>query len=154
VVDDKEKPAVTLLRPTGGEVLPGGTVFRIEWVSDDNVGVAGHELAFSGDGGKTFATTIAAGISGNQQSYDWVLPAGIAPSRNAAVRITATDAAGNAQSATIDGLTVIGSGFTPNSIGTYTYDALNRLVFGALSEGRSITWVWDEAGNLTQISVQ
>jgi len=153
-VDDKEAPAITLVRPTGGEVLPGGTVYRVQWVSDDNVGIASHDLALSTDGGKTFPTTIASGISGNAQTYDWLLPLDIKPTRTAAVRVTATDAAGNAQSAASDLLTAIGSGFTPNSTANYTYDSLNRLILASLGSGRTVTWVWDAAGNLVQISAQ
>ena len=58
-VNDTEAPVITLVRPTGGEVLPGGTTFRIQWQSDDNVGVAAHDIALSTDGGKTFADPIA-----------------------------------------------------------------------------------------------
>jgi YD repeat-containing protein len=152
-VDDREKPVITLVRPSGGEVLSGGTTFRIQWVSDDNVGVTSHDLALSTDGGKTFATPISNGVSGSAQTYDWILPGDVAPSRNAVVRITATDGAGNAQSATSDLLTLIGSGFTPNASATYQYDALNRLIQAALSDGRTITWQWDAAGNLVQVSV-
>ena len=123
------------MRPTGGEVLPGGTTFRIQWQSDDNVDVAAHAIALSTDGGKTFADPFAS-LGGNAQAYDWIVPADIAPSRTAVLRVTATDAAGNAQSATSDLLTLIGSGFTPNSSATYTYDALNRLIAGILGRRR------------------
>ena len=58
-VTDTEAPVITLVRPTGGEVLPGGTTFRIQWQSDDNVGVAAHAIALSTDGGKTFADPFA-----------------------------------------------------------------------------------------------
>jgi YD repeat-containing protein len=152
-MDDKEAPTITLLRPTGGEVLSGGTTFRLQWVSDDNVGIASHDIALSTDSGKSFGTSIASGISGNAQAYDWILPGDIAPSRSAQVRITATDTAGNAQSVTSDLLTLIGSGFTPNASANYTYDSLNRLIMAALSDGRTVTWTWDTAGNLTQIAV-
>ena len=72
-VNDSEAPAITLIRPTGGEVLPGGTTFRIQWQSDDNVGVATHTIALSTDSGKTFADPLAS-LGGNQQSYDWFCP--------------------------------------------------------------------------------
>ncbi len=152
-VDDQEAPVITLIRPTGGEVLPGGTTYRIQWVSDDNVGVASQDIALSTDGGQTFGTAIATGISGTAQTYDWILPPDIAPSRTAVLRITATDNAGNTQSAASGLLTLIGSGFTPNATGTFTYDPLNRLVQAALGDGRTVTWVWDAAGNLTQVLV-
>ena len=151
-VDDKESPVITLVRPTGGEVLPGGTTFRIQWVSDDNVGVAAHDIALSTDGGATFGVAVAGNVSGNAQTYDWILPSDVAPSRKAVVRITATDAAGNAQSVTSDLLTLIGSGFNANSSGTFTYDGLNRLTQASI-DGRVVTYMWDAAGNLIQITV-
>jgi YD repeat-containing protein len=69
------------------------------------------------------------------------------------LRVTATDAAGNAQSASSGLLTVIGSGFTPNSSATYTYDALNRLIQASLSDGSTIQYTWDAAGNLAKITI-
>jgi YD repeat-containing protein len=152
-VTDAEAPAIALVKPTGGEVLPGGTAFRIQWLSDDNVAVTSHDIALSADGGKTFATTVASGLNGNQQVYDWLVPPDIAPSRTAVIRVTATDAAGNAKSAVSDLLTVIGSGFTPNSSATYTYDGSNRLTQVKLDDGRTVQYVWDAAGNLIQITV-
>jgi YD repeat-containing protein len=152
-VTDNEAPAITLVKPTGGEVLPGGTTFRVQWLSDDNVGVATHDIAVSTDGGKTFPMAIASGLNGNQQVYDWQVPADVAPSRTAVLRVTATDAAGNAKSAVSDLLTLIGSGFTPNSSATYTYDSLNRLTQAVLGDGRTVQYTWDGAGNLVQITV-
>ena len=58
--------------PPGSEVLHGGARFRIQWVSDDNVGVAGHDLALST--GQMSGTPIAAAVNGNAQSFDWILP--------------------------------------------------------------------------------
>jgi YD repeat-containing protein len=77
----------------------------------------------------------------------------VAPSRTAVLRVTATDAAGNAQSATSDLLTLIGSGFTPNSSATYSYDGMNRVTQVVWRDGTSISYTWDAAGNLTQITI-
>jgi YD repeat-containing protein len=151
-VTDTEPPTITLVRPTGGEVLPGGTTFRIQWLSDDNVAVATHDLALSTDGGKTFADPFAS-VGGNLQAYDWFLPADIAPSRTAVLRVTATDSSGNAQSASSGLLTLIGSGFTPNSSATYSYDGLNRLTQVSLGDGSTIQYTWDAAGNLALITI-
>ena len=151
-VTDTEAPVVTLMKPTGGEVIPGGTTYRIQWLSDDNVGVVTQNIALSTDAGKTFASPLAS-LGGNLQTYDWMVPPDIAPSRTAVLRVTATDAAGNAQSASSDLLTLIGSGFTPNSSATYTYDALNRLIQASLSDGSTIQYTWDAAGNLAMITI-
>jgi YD repeat-containing protein len=152
-VTDTEAPVISLVRPTGGEVVPGGNTFRIQWLSDDNVGVASHDIALSTDGGKTFPTTVAGGLNGNQQTYDWPVAPDVTPSRTAVIRVTATDAAGNSQSAASDLLTLIGSGFTPNSTSTYTYDSLNRLTQVKLDDGRVVRYTYDAAGNLVQVSV-
>jgi YD repeat-containing protein len=115
--------------------------------------VTAHTIALSTDGGKTFADPLA-NPGGNSQAYDWIVPADIAPSRTAVLRVTASDAAGNAQSATSGLLTLIGSGFTPNSSATYSYDALNRLIQVSLGEGGTIDYTWDAAGNLVSIAIK
>ena len=152
-VNDTEAPVITLLKPTGGEVLPGGTTFHIQWQSDDNVGVSTHDIALSTDGGKTFPTSIAGGLNGNLQAYDWLVPSNVTPTRTAAIQVTATDAAGNAQKAASGPLTLIGSGFTPNASAAFTYDALNRLTQVVYGDGRTVQYTWDPAGNLVQVTV-
>jgi len=150
---DTEAPVITLVQPTGGEVIVGGTSYHIQWQSDDNVGVATHDVALSTDGGQTFPSAIAAGLSGNAQGLDWAVPPDIAPSRTAVIRVTATDAAGNAQSAASGLLSIIGSGFQPNSTGTFTYDSLNRLTQASYAGGLTIQYTWDAVGNLVGIQV-
>jgi YD repeat-containing protein len=152
-VSDTEAPSIALVQPTGGEVVAGGTAYSIQWLSDDNVGVATHDVALSTDGGKTFPTAIASGLSGNAQGYIWSVPADIAPGRTDMIRVTATDAAGNAKAATSGLISIIGSGFTPNSSGSYTYDGLNRLTNAVLGDGRTVQYTWDAAGNLVAIVV-
>jgi YD repeat-containing protein len=152
-ITDTEPPVVTLVAPTGGEVIAGNTTYRIQWQSDDNVGVVSQNIALSTDGGQTFPTTIASGLAGNAETYNWYVPATIAPSRTAVIQVTAADAAGNATSASSGLLSLIGSGFTANSNPTYTYDSLNRLTQAVLGDGRTITYTWDAAGNLVGITV-
>jgi YD repeat-containing protein len=152
-VTDTQAPVVTLAAPTGGEAIGGGTTYQIQWQSDDNAGVASHTIALSTDGGQTFPVTIASGLGGNQQSYVWQVPGDVAPTRTAMIRVTATDAAGNAGSAASAPLTLIGAGFTPNSTASYGYDSLNRLVQATLSDGRVITYTYDAAGNLVGVTV-
>jgi YD repeat-containing protein len=152
-VTDTEPPVVTLLKPTGGEVIAGNTTYRIQWQSDDNVAVASHDIALSTDGGQTFASAIAAGLAGTTQTFNWFVPPDIAPSRTAVIRVTATDGAGNAQSALSGLISLIGSGFTANSTAAFTYDSLNRLTQAVLGDGRTIAYTWDAAGNLVAITV-
>jgi YD repeat-containing protein len=154
-VTDTEKPQITLRRPTGGEVIAGGTSYQIVWQSDDNVGVTSHTVQFSSDGGKTFQTIAGAGsLSGVAQSFSWVVPQSIAPSWTAVIQVMAADKAGNSQSAASDLLTVIGSGFTPNAQVTYQYDPLNRLTQATYQDGHVVSYTYDAAGNLATITVQ
>ena len=152
-VEDKQAPSLSLVRPTGGEVIAGGTSFHVAWQSDDNVEVASHEIRLSTDGGKTFPTVVARSLSGAAQSYEWSVPGTIAPTRTAVLQVTATDAAGNTLSAASDLLTVIGAGFAENVTATATYDALNRVTEVKYSDGRTVTYTWDAQGNLQRISV-
>jgi YD repeat-containing protein len=151
-VDDSEPPAITLLRPTGGEVITGGTPFRIAWQSDDNVDIASHEIRYSPDGGKTYPTVVA-NLGGATQVYDWLPPPSLAPARDARLRVTATDSAGNSLTATSGALAAIGSGFTETVNVTYTYDALNRVTSASYSDNRTIWYAYDAAGNLVDIYI-
>jgi YD repeat-containing protein len=49
---------------------------------------------------------------------------------------------------------LIGSGFTPNSSATYSYDALNRLIQVSMGDGGTIDYTWDAAGNLVGIAIK
>jgi YD repeat-containing protein len=153
-VDDGERPVVSLLQPTGGEVIAGGGSYQIAWQSDDNVGVNSQEVAISTDGGQTFPTVLAASLGGNAQAYNWLVPPDIVPSRTAVLRVTATDAAGNAQTAASGPVSIIGAGFPANTTATFKYDGLDRIIEAAMNEGRTIQYFWDEAGNLVEIRVQ
>jgi YD repeat-containing protein len=93
-------------------------------------------------------------LSGVAQSFSWVVPSDIAPSRTAVIQVTATDRAGNSQSATSDLLTLIGSGFAPNAQVTYQYDPLNRLTQATYQDGRVVSYTYDAAGNLATVTVK
>ncbi len=152
-ISDAEAPVIALVQPTGGDVIVGGTSYRIQWLSDDNVGVTSHTVSLSTDGGQTFSATLAAGLNGNQQSYDWTVPPDIAPSRDAVIRVTAADGAGNSREAVSGPVSIIGSGFKANTTATFTYDGVNRLTQVATGDGRTIQYTWDAAGNLVQITI-
>jgi YD repeat-containing protein len=50
-------------------------------------------------------------------------------------------------------VSLIGSGSTANSTAAFTYDSLNPLTRAVLGDGRTVTYTWDAAGNLVQITV-
>jgi CSLREA domain-containing protein len=99
-VVDSVTPTVTVFTPNGGEVVRGGTTFRIQWASTDDVGVGTQDLMLSTDGGINFVPLPDArgrrvtGLAGNAQSFDWSVPFDL-ESNEARVCVRARDTAGN-----------------------------------------------------------
>lgn len=65
--------SLTVGAPNGGEKLTAGTTTNITWSSTGS-GISTIRLKLSGDGGLTFATTIATNES-NDGTYTWTIPA-------------------------------------------------------------------------------
>ncbi|HSE96803.1 MAG TPA: S8 family serine peptidase, partial [Blastocatellia bacterium] len=93
---DTTPPVVTLLAPTSDSVVGGGTTYKIKWRETDNVGVLSRVIELSTDGGDSYQTifTLTAPSSGEQQEFDWQVPAALSTSK-ARVRIRVADGAGN-----------------------------------------------------------
>jgi hypothetical protein len=94
-VADTTAPTVKVNMPNGGETVMSGSQLAISFTSADNVGVSSHDIGLSTDGGTTFPITVATGISGSQQSFNFLIPAAI-DSTTARIRVTAKDGSGNA----------------------------------------------------------
>lgn len=90
---DNIPPVVKVTSPNGGEKLDTGKVFNITWTTSDNVGATKHDITLSTDGGTTFPVTVASGLSGTAQSFNWTVPA--MTTSNARIRVMATDGANN-----------------------------------------------------------
>ncbi|MBX7219936.1 MAG: hypothetical protein K1Y36_08310 [Blastocatellia bacterium] len=91
---DTVPPVVSLSSPNGGDALKSGKVFTIRWTSTDNTGVLTHDINLSVDGGATFPTVIATGLSGAAQSFDFT-PTSAMATKKGRIQVTAKDAAGN-----------------------------------------------------------
>ena len=89
---DEEPPTVTLTAPNGGESMPTGGWFTIEWEADDNVNIAGDTLFLSTDGGASWEVIVVQ--SGNQQSFNWNVAN--TPSEECKVKVVVYDACENA----------------------------------------------------------
>ncbi len=92
---DTTPPVVTLTAPAGGENWPAGTARTITWTATDNVAVSTVDLALSTDGGASFPTAIATGIS-NTGSFAWTVPTTL--TSTARIRVFARDGSGNVAS--------------------------------------------------------
>jgi hypothetical protein len=93
-IRDTVPPTVTVLAPTSGQTVSPGSVLSIKWRSSDNFTVTSHDIRLSTDGGASFPTVIASGLSGAQQVFDWSVPTNINTTR-ARIRVIASDADGN-----------------------------------------------------------
>lgn len=91
---DATPPTVAVVSPNGGEIATGNTMLPISFTSSDNVSVASHDIALSTDGGTTFPITLASGLSGTAQSFNFLVPASI-ETMTARIQVTAKDAGGN-----------------------------------------------------------
>lgn len=92
---DSTAPTLTLSSLSGGQVIGGGVATTINWsASDLNPSATPVKIELSSDGGSTYAT-LAAAVA-NSGTYNWTTP--IVTSTTYRVRITFTDAAGNATS--------------------------------------------------------
>lgn len=89
---DSALPIVTVLSPSGGEILRGGTTLNLKWTATDaNLNSNSIELAYTTDG--TTFTNIASGLANSTGSsgYSWTLPT--VSSETYRVRVRAQDAA-------------------------------------------------------------
>lgn len=92
---DTQPPTLRLVSPNGGEVVKAGQNLTIQWQSSDNTGVVSHDILLSSDEGATYTKTIATGLPGNIQSFDFLIPLQQPKTKRARIRVMATDVAGN-----------------------------------------------------------
>jgi hypothetical protein len=92
-VPDTVAPSVRVTSPNGGETV-NDSQLAIRFTSSDDQGVMTHDINLSTDGGNTFAVPIVRGLGGNNQLFNFVLPAGLNSTR-ARVQVIARDGAGN-----------------------------------------------------------
>jgi len=89
---DTTPPTVTITSPVGGESWGAATLHNITWTAADNIAIASIDLALSTDGGASFPTPIATGLS-NTGTFAWTLP--VVLTTQARVRVLAHDGTGN-----------------------------------------------------------
>lgn len=143
-IRDTIAPTVTVTSPVKGQALNAGGTLTIRWQSTDNVGVVVQDILLSTDGGASFPTTIASGLSGKQTSFFWTIPANLITS-SARIRILARDAAGNVGEGESGTFTIRDA--TPPTV-IVTRPRTNEIV----NPGTSFTIAWDSSDNVGVIS--
>ncbi len=88
-----QRPSGVLDLPNGGEELHGGDSYMIFWGAS-GTDAQGVNLLLSTDGGSTYPTTIAAGLSVGNGYYNWTVPVDV-DTTEARVRLEVTDGPGS-----------------------------------------------------------
>jgi len=93
VITDTQAPTVTVTSPNAQtKKLNGNSQFNVTFTSQDNTGVASHEVQITLDG--TNFMTLASGLPGTATSAMVTIP-NMKTKKTAAIRVVARDAAGN-----------------------------------------------------------
>jgi FtsP/CotA-like multicopper oxidase with cupredoxin domain len=122
---------VKLLTPNGGETIPAGSAYLVQWGAPANA--ATFRLRYSLDGGATWLL-IKKGITGN--SFNWNVPTPGKNRKSALLEVTAFNKAG-----TNIGSDVANAAFTIETV-TVTVPALgDTLISGDIAVPHTITWV-------------
>ncbi len=138
---------VVLTAPKGGEIIESGCAFPITWAPASVVGITSQEIRLSTDGGTTFPTTIATGLSGDIQVFNWSIPTDLKTTQGR-IRISVTDTAGLTVSDDSDAnFVILQSGQTISR--RYVYDELSRLARIMFEDRSTITYTYDSVGNRT-----
>jgi cysteine-rich repeat protein len=80
--------AVTVVKPNGGEVIPSGSIYNIQWLKSSDA--VKFDLQYSMNNGTTSWTTIVTGIAGS--SYNWTVPKPKKNKKNCLVKVIGYDA--------------------------------------------------------------
>jgi len=145
---DTQAPTVNFIAPTGGENFNSGSNLSISWMSSDNVGVASQDLSLSTDGGQTFSTTLATGLPGSTQSFNFAIPQTLETSQ-ARLRLIVRDAAGNmAQAITANNFSIQSAVDNVAPTVTISQPTTNQQVMA----GQPIQVNWQSTDNRAVIS--
>ncbi len=85
---------LAVITPNGGEVVPSGSTYTIEWGPENIAGVDSFEIQRSTDGGSSW-NTIIDGLPSTATSYDWAVPTHNKNKNNYMIRVKAYDAGGS-----------------------------------------------------------
>ena len=144
-------PEITLSTPNGGEVIEGGSTYKITWTTGGSQGISSQDITLSTDGGKTFSDKIATGLSGGEKSYTWSVAKTLHTTKGR-IRIKVTDTSGDMAEDESDADFVILQYVTKSSV-NYVYDKLNRLTQVVYKDTGTVTYTYDAVGNRKNVTI-
>ena len=147
--NDNACPEVLLNAPNGGEIFEAGTTTTVTWSTSYFNEITSQKIELSTDGGESFSTVIATGLSKDTKSYTWNIPTTVHTAKGR-IRVTITDSTGENVSDKSDDDFVILQSVSMSTI-AYKYDKLNRLTQVAFHDGKSVAYAYDAVGNRTSI---
>ena len=145
---DRTSPTVRVSSPNGGETASAGSPLNITWTATDDIGVSSQEISLSTDGGTTFPTSVATGLSGNTSTFTFPIPTTLR-STSARIRVVARDAAGNEGSDTSDAsFTIGGADAVPPTVRLISPNSKSDK----LRAGQSFLVQWQSSDNIVLAS--
>ncbi|MBX7219889.1 MAG: NF038122 family metalloprotease [Blastocatellia bacterium] len=145
---DTTPPTVKVTAPNGGESFNSGATIQITWTATDNGTLASQDIALSTDGGNSFPTSVATGLSNTTFSFAFNSPATL-QSTTARIRVTARDAAGNSGLDTSDGNFSI---VTRDSTAPQVKVLSPNTKADKLKAGKSFQITWQSSDNVGIVS--
>ncbi len=148
VMGDQQAPMVRFTNPLGGERFTTGDNLLVNWVSSDNVGITSQDLALSTDGGVTFPLTLANGLAGTTQSFNFTIPSSLQTTQGR-LRLIVRDGAGNsAQSITPMDFQIQAPPDRQAPVVTIS----SPMVGAMIGAGESIVVNWQSVDNVSVVS--
>lgn len=120
-------PSVELITPNGGEVIPSGSLYTIQWTAP--LSAESFRLEYSLNKGKTW-TRIAGRLTGS--SYNWTAPTPLRNSAKCLVRVKGYNGSGN-----LVGADISDAAFTIQVVEVISPNGEEVLISGT---PHSITW--------------
>lgn len=137
VVNNNQYTKLTLLSPNGGEVLPSGSTYTIQWGAPSNV--VKFKLKYSLNNGRTWKL-IGKNLTGT--SYDWQVPTPPKNKKKCLIKVIGYDANGNKV-----GVDVSDAPFTVEVVKLESPDGGETL-----NSGQTVTITWST--NSTKLPVK
>ena len=92
LVGDSTAPAVSLIKPNGGEIIRSGKNYSIQWNESDRMGLDSTRILYSINAGTSYSPITT--LFGAQSTYGWLVPY-IYLNYQGCVALVATDSMGN-----------------------------------------------------------
>jgi hypothetical protein len=92
MVGDSTPPALSLVKPNGGEIIRANHPYKIHWHMNDGTGIDWILLYYSADGGTTYG--LIASLPGSDSCHTWSVPSTYL-NHDGRIKLVVSDSVGN-----------------------------------------------------------